>query len=115
MANDELSEKDYRIALKAALAIEAHGDALDSLTSIAEHYLERGLTQEGANVLAFVLIHPDVLHDTFDRADDLFMRLEEHTCPRVIEDAKLFRLSRSLKMVAAYVDEISLGNDDTNP
>ena len=109
MANHELSEKDYRVALKAALAINALGDALDSLVGIAEHFLQRGLTQEGANVLAFALIHPDILHDTFDRADELFLRLEEHACPRVIEDAKLFRLSRSLRMVAAYVDEVSQG------
>ena len=105
MFNRDFTEKDYRIALKAALVIDAQGDALDALAGIAEWYLRGGRTEEGANILAFVLNHPDVRYDTYDRAEEMFMELEEHACPRVIEDAKAFRLGKSIRSMAAYVDE----------
>jgi hypothetical protein len=103
LSNDLLPEKDYRIALKAALAINAVGEALDAMTWLAQRWLERGSTQEGTNLLVFVMNHPDVRYDTFDRAEEMFLELEAHTCPRVLLDAKEFILGKSLATMAAYV------------
>lgn len=103
MSNDLLPERDYRIALRAALAINAVGEALDAMTWLARHWLNRGSTQEGANLLAFVMNHPDVRYDTFDRADEMFLELEAQACPRVLLDAKEFVLGKSLAAMAAYV------------
>ncbi len=103
----ELTEKDYMVALRAANAIDAAGEALDAITSIAGCYLNRGQTQEAANLLAFVVNHPDVLHDTFDRAEELFFDLEERMCPRVILDAKTFAVAKSINTVAQYIFELN--------
>lgn len=99
----ELTEKDYRAALRAAVAINAAGEALDAIVGIAGSYLNRGMTQEAANLLAFVVNHPDVLHDTFDRAEELFLDLEERLCPRVILDARTFAVGKSINTVAHYI------------
>jgi hypothetical protein len=104
MADETMNERDYRVALRAALAINATGEALEALANIGAAFVRRGLTQEGANVLVYVMHHPDVRYDTFDQAEDLFMQLEEHACPRLIEDARSFRLGKSLAVVAAYAD-----------
>lgn len=112
MTDSKLTEKDYRIALKAALVIHAKGDVLDAMTGIAESFIRRGQTQEGANLLAFVLNHPDVRYDTFDHAEDMFFALEEHLCPRVLADAKAFRLGKSIQSVAAYINEQPLKGDE---
>lgn len=103
----ELTEKDYLVALRAAVAIDANGEALDAIASIAGCYLNRGLAQEAANLLAFVTNHPDVLHDTFDRAEELFLDLEERMCPRVILDAKTFAVAKSINTVAHYIFEMN--------
>ena len=120
MSNDLLPEKDYRIALKASLAINAVGEALDAMTWLAQGWLQRGSTQEGANVLVYVMNNPDVRYDTFDRAEEMFLELEEKVCPRVLLDAKEFILSKSLATMAAYVfeagaNEISDDPSDKNP
>jgi hypothetical protein len=110
LSNDALTEKDYRIALKAALAINAVGEALDAMTGLAQRWLERGSTQEGANLLVFVMNHPDVRYDTFDRAEEMFLDLEARACPRVILDAKEFILGKSLATMAAHI--FSLQSDE---
>ena len=106
MAYYDLSEKEYRVALKAALVIDAVRDALDAMTGIASHLIRRDLTQEAANILTYVRSHPDVHHETFDRADEMFMALEESDCPRVIQDAREFILGKTLKTIANYIDTI---------
>lgn len=103
MSNELLPEKDYQIALRAALAINAVGEALDAMTSLAQRWLESGSTQEGANLLVFVMNHPDVRYDTFDRAEEMFLELEARACPRVLLDAKEFVLGKSLTTMATYV------------
>ncbi|MBZ0297535.1 MAG: hypothetical protein K8L99_33575 [Anaerolineae bacterium] len=112
MPDSKPTEKAYRIALKAALVIQANGDVLDAMTGIAESLIHRGQTQEGANILAFVLNHPDVRYDTYDHAEDMFFEMEEHLCPRVIADARTFRLGKSIKSVAAYIDEQPVDSED---
>ena len=108
MSEYNLSEKEYRVALKAALVINGAGDALDAMAGIAARLLDREMTQEGANLLMFVTHHPDVRHDTFDYADERFMTLETSACPRVIEDAKTFILGKTINTVANYIDTIDL-------
>src|SRR5690606_35362449 len=107
----DLSEKEYRPALKAALVINAVRDALDAITGIAVRLLERGPTAEAATLRT----NPDVHHETFDRADELFMALEETACPRVIEDAREFILGKSLRTMANYIDTIDLPDDPPPP
>lgn len=102
------SESEYRVALQAALVINAVQDALDAMTGIAAHLIERGLTEEAANILTYVTRHPDVRHDTFDAADEMHMTLEESACPRIIEDAAAFILGKSLNTMANYIAEIPL-------
>ena len=111
MPHYDLSEKEYRVALKAALVIDAAQDALDAMAGIASRLIERGLTEEATNLLTFVRSHPDVHHETFDHADDLFLALEETLCPRVIQDAREFILSKSLNTMANYIDSIHLPGD----
>ncbi|MBZ0302919.1 MAG: hypothetical protein K8J31_24450 [Anaerolineae bacterium] len=106
MAHYELSEKEYRVALKAALVISAVRDALDAMTGIAERLIERELTEEAARILTYVRSNPDVHHETFDRADELYTALEESACPRVIQDAREFILGKSLTTMAHYIDTI---------
>ncbi len=106
----ELSEKEYRVALKAALVIEAVPDVLDAMTGIAVRWLEQpDRLQAAANLLAFVINHPDVDHTTFDYADERFMELESSICPRVIHDAREFILSKSLNTMANYIDTLAPG------
>lgn len=111
MPDYHLSEKEHRLALRAALVVDAVREALDALTGLALRFVERGLDQEAANLLTFVLRHPDVRYDTFDYAEDLFLDLEARVCPRVIEDARAFALGKSLKSVADYVFALA-GDDD---
>lgn len=108
MPSYPLTEKDYRIALKAALVIDARGDALDAMVGIALHWLQRDLTQDAANLLCYVTQHPDVQYDTFDYADERWLALVSHTCPRVIEDARTFVLGKSLTSVASYIENVDL-------
>ena len=108
MAQYDLSEKEYRVALKAALVINTVRDALDAMTGIAARLIDRGLTEEAANILTYVRSHPDVHHETFDSADEMYIALEEQVCPRIIQDAREFILGKSLTTMANYVDTIDL-------
>jgi hypothetical protein len=104
----DLSEKEYRLQLQAAMVINAVQDALYAMTGIAVRLLERGLSEETANILAYVTQHPDVHHDTFDTADEIFMSLESEACPRIIHDAREFILGKSLNTMANYIAEIPM-------
>jgi hypothetical protein len=109
MAPYDLTEKEYRLALKTALVIEAVPDVLDAMTGIAVRWLDHeDRLQQAANVLAYVISHPDVDHATFDYADERFMELESGICPRVIHDAREFILSKSLTTMANYIDSIEM-------
>ncbi len=77
-----------RVLIQAAQQINALPDALTALTDYAALLIEAGYTSEAAHLLAYVLHHPDVPYQTYDRADDLFITLESHLCPSVIADAK---------------------------
>ena len=72
-------------------------ESLVSLTDLAAVMMRHGKTDEAAQALAFVMHHPDVPYDTYDRAEDLFIDLEGHVCPRVIEDAKAWGSVQTLR------------------
>ena len=110
MADYDLSEKDYRVALQAAQVVDAVRDALDAMTGIAARLLERGLTQEAANILAYVTQHPDVRHDTFDSADEMFMNLELAYSSQLIREAREFILGKSLNTMIHYIAEIPMSD-----
>lgn len=91
------------MALKAAVAIGATGEALDAMTGIAAHDIAQGETQAGADVLAYVLRHSDTQPDTHARAAELFEDLETRICPRVILDAREFAIYVDFEDMLFYV------------
>jgi hypothetical protein len=80
--------RELQLMIQASQQINALHEILRSLTDLADLMIEAGKKTEAANLLAYVMRHPDIRYDTFDRAEDLFLELEAELCPRVIEDAK---------------------------
>ncbi len=97
------TESELLMALKTAVAIDASAEILDVMTHIAAHYIAQGYTQEGADVLAFVLLQPHIAEDTHEMALDLFEDLETHICPRVIVDATEFARLATLNDIIEYI------------
>ena len=114
MTEQDPTEKIHLVALRAALVVDAVREALDALTGLAQSYAARGMEQEAANLLTFVLHHPDVRYDTFDRAEELHMDLEARACPRIFEDAQQFVLGKSLKTIAAWVFALAGDEGDSH-
>lgn len=103
MCEYTLKEPDYLASIQAALAIDAVVEVLDSLCGLAEIYIQEGLTQVAAEVLAFILFHPQTADDTFARAEELFKDLASRICPRVILDAEYFACQATLTQMVSYV------------
>ena len=80
--------KEIKLVVHAAQQINAWSEILNGLTDTARLLIESDHKTEAANVLAYVMHHPDVPYDVYDRADDMFVVLESELCPRVIEDAR---------------------------
>lgn len=98
-----LTEADYIASIRAARAINARHDILEALVRIAALYIERGLTQEGADVLAYIRRIGNTPEDIRDYADELWEELETWICPRVLLDAEDFGKKAYLKDVIEYV------------
>jgi uroporphyrinogen-III decarboxylase len=92
-----LQAKSIQTILNTAWQAGLIGESLASLTDLAAVMMRHGKTDEAAQALAFVMNHPDVPYDTYDRAEDLFIELEGHLCPRVIEDAKAWGRVQTLR------------------
>jgi hypothetical protein len=92
-----LQAKTIQTVLNTAWQAGFVGESLASLTDLAAVMMRYGKTEEAAQALSFVMNHPDVPYDTFDRAEDLFIDLEGHLCPRVIEDAKAWGRVQTLR------------------
>jgi hypothetical protein len=75
------------------------GETLSALTDLAEVMSVHGKTADAANAVAYVMQHPDVPFDTFDRAEALWDDLELHVCPRVLADAKEWGAVQTLRGV----------------
>ena len=97
------SEKDLLLSIKAALSLEARNEILASLTQLAGVYIERGETQEGADVLAYILRRDDLSDDIYNLAQDLWDDMARYICPRVLLDAEDFGKKAYLKDVIEYV------------
>ncbi len=102
MPDHDLTAREHCLALRAALVINATREALDALTGLARHCAARGQDQQAANLLTFVLRHPDVRYDTFDDAEELFSALEARAGADVVADARQFALGKTLRTVAEY-------------
>jgi hypothetical protein len=72
-------------------------ETLAALIDLATLMNQHGKTAEAANATAFVMNHPDVPYDTFDRAEDLWYDLELHVCPRVLTEAKEWGAIQTLR------------------
>jgi hypothetical protein len=100
---EQLSEKQLLTALKSSLAIQSVADALDVMTQIAAVYIEQGMTQEGADVLAYVMRHPATPDDVQERAFDHWDDLERWICPRVLLDAEDFAKKANFDDLVEYI------------
>jgi hypothetical protein len=80
--------RDLHLVIRASREIGATSEVLDALVELAGLLVEREKTTEAANLLAYIMHHPDVPYETYDRADDLWIALEASLCPRVIADAR---------------------------
>jgi hypothetical protein len=88
MENYQERAKPIQTIINTAWQAGFVAETLAGLTDLSALMMQAGKTTEAANVLAFVLHHADVPYDTYDRAEDLFIDLEAHLCPRVLSDAK---------------------------
>jgi hypothetical protein len=88
--SDYLTEQGLLTTIKAALAIDATHELLDSLVYLAAVYIEQGQTQEGADILAYTLRCEDVASETYARAEEVWEDLACWICPRVLLDAEDF-------------------------
>lgn len=98
-----MAQADLIVSLRAGLAIQARDDVLNSLVMIADEYIQQGLTQEGADVLAFVMRCQSVPEDIEEHALDLWEDLARWICPRVLLDAEEFGKKAYLEDVVEYV------------
>lgn len=98
-----LTKKDLLVSLKAAQALGATQELLATMTAIAAQYNADGLTQEGADILAFVLEHPHTPDDIAQQAQDHWDDLARWICPRVLVDAEDFGRKATMDDVIAYI------------
>lgn len=98
-----MTERDYLASIRAAKSLSAVTELLDSFTGLAAIYVERGETQEGADVLAYVLRHPETAPDTHEAAQAQWDDLERYICPRVLLDAQDFASKADLEDLIEYV------------
>ncbi|QPC82514.1 hypothetical protein G4Y79_22975 [Phototrophicus methaneseepsis] len=97
------TERDLLASVRAAWAIHAYIEVLDAVTELACLYIEQGLTQEGADVLAFVLRQQGLPDDLHKRAVTAYEDLEASICPRVLLDAQDFASKATLWDIVEYV------------
>jgi len=100
---DILSEKDLILSLKASVAIQAENDALDLFVQIANVYIARGQTQEGADILAYILQRENSPDDIINSAEELWDDLARWICPRVLYDAEIFGRKAYFEDIVEYI------------
>lgn len=101
--SEYLTEKGLLTSIKAALAIEATHEVFDSLVYLAAVYIEEGQSQEGADVLAYVLRRKDIAEDILERAEEVWEDLACWVCPRVLLDAQDFGKKATFEDIVEYV------------
>lgn len=95
--------EELQLVLRAAQSIDARTATYDALVDLCGVYVRQGLTEEAANVLAWVLAAPDVPESINERAAEHWELLETRICPRVMLDAKTFAAEMSLADICGYV------------
>lgn len=99
---------NYIASIRAAYAIAAHGELYYAMTQLAEQHINQGDSQLACDILAFVLLQPDIPTDVHEHAWDMFDALERSICPRVIWDAKAFAQDMDLQGMVEYVLDIEV-------
>jgi len=98
-----LSEKALLFALHASLATGSISAMLDAMTQLAQRYIEKGWTQEGADILVYVLRHAQTLPDTREQAEIFYDDLACYICPRVLVDAQAFASKATFADMVEYI------------
>ncbi len=96
-------ESHWHTLLHAARAIDAQADCLAALIGLSAHSLARGETQEGADILAWVLMQPALSPTAQDDAQTLWEGLATWICPRVLLDAQDFANNATFDDLCEYV------------
>lgn len=96
-------ERDWLLILRASAEMNTRVESLDAMTHLAEVYIKRGETQEGADVLAFVLHCPDTAPDTQEQAREAWDDLARYICPRVLLDAEDFASKATYDDLLEYI------------
>ena len=73
------------------------------MLSLAEDCAALGQTQTAADILAFLLLQPEMSADDMETARELFAELESRVCPRVILDAREFAFGMDLRTMLEYL------------
>ncbi|MCU0497132.1 MAG: hypothetical protein MUF87_07265 [Anaerolineae bacterium] len=89
--------KELQVVLKTAFETGMIAETLEALAKLAVIMAQFGKTSEAAEAVSYVMQHPDVPYDIYDRAEDVFLDLETHLCPRVLSDAKVTATYRTLR------------------
>jgi hypothetical protein len=101
--DNSLTESDLLLSIRAGLAIESPADVLECLVELAALYIEKGNTQEGADVLAYLLHRIDTPQDIKAHGQALWDDLATWICPRVLYDAEDFGRKAALEDIVDYV------------
>lgn len=98
-----LTESDLLLSIQAGLAIQSPADVLECLVQLAALYIDKGNTQEGADILAYLLHQTDTPQDIKEQSQALWNDLATWICPRVLYDAEDFGRKAALEDVIDYV------------
>jgi hypothetical protein len=98
-----MTENDLLLAIKAGVAIRSPHDVLECLVQLAALSIEAGRSQEGADILAYVLHHEATPPDIKAEGQELWDALATWVCPRVLLDAEDFGTKAALEDVVEYV------------
>lgn len=103
-AERRAAERRHQVAIRAALSIEAYYEALEQVVALAAAYIEHGWTQEGADLLAYVLQHAERLpEDIVEQAQEQHDDLARYICPRVLLDAADFGQKATFDDILEYI------------
>jgi len=96
-------ESHWYTLLQAARTINARADCLAAFVGLAAHSIARGETQEGADILSWVLRQSFLSFTTRDNAQMLWDDLAAWICPRVLLDAEDFASKATFDDICEYV------------
>src|SRR5688572_5256209 len=98
-----MTESDLLLAIKAGVAITSPHELLECLVQLAALYIKAGRSQEGADILAYVLHRQDTPQNIKAAGQELWDALATWICPRVLLDAEDFGTKAALEDVVEYV------------